>query len=121
MSRRSAARRPLGTILASVGAFGAVIVAVLPGGATGAPGEPTNTTPPIISGTAEAGSTLTTSDGTWAGLTPITMTYQWQRCQGKGDSNCNDIPTATNKTYTPTSADVGLRIRSIVTAANTAG
>lgn len=54
-----------------------------------------NITPPVISGNAIVGGTLTCSTGTWAG-TPSTFTYQWQ---SSGDGvNWSDIPGATAST-----------------------
>ena len=40
---------------------------------------PSNTVAPVISGTNTFGSTLTTTDGTFTGTSPITYTYQWRR------------------------------------------
>ena len=40
---------------------------------------PVNTVLPVISGTTQVGSTLTTSNGTWTGTLPIAYSYQWQR------------------------------------------
>ncbi len=42
---------------------------------------------PMISGTAQVGQTLSTSNGTWGG-SPATYTYLWQRCDTSG-KNCN--------------------------------
>ncbi len=45
---------------------------------------PSNTQAPSLSGTPEEGATLSVEDGTWSGATPITFSYQWQRCEGAG-------------------------------------
>ncbi len=84
------------------------------------PVAPTNTTPPSISGTATAGSQLTSTTGTWSGSTPFTYSYQWRRCDNLG-ANCVDIAGATNSTYTPVSTDQGATVRSQVTASNIVG
>jgi len=78
---------------------------------------PSATALPTISGTTTDGQTLTTTNGTWTGTTPITYTYQWQRCS----ASCANITGATNQTYTLTSADVGNNIQVIVTASNVSG
>jgi hypothetical protein len=81
---------------------------------------PANTSPPTISGTAEAGRSLTASTGSWTGTTPIHFDFQWQRCDSAG-ANCSLIPGATSQTYTLVGADVGKRIRVVVTARNVDG
>jgi hypothetical protein len=81
---------------------------------------PSNTSPPTISGTAESGRVLTASTGSWTGTTPIHFDFQWQRCDSAG-SNCSLIPGATSQTYTLVGADVGRRIRVVVTARNSDG
>lgn len=80
---------------------------------------PQNTSPPTISGTPKAGSTLTANEGTWAN-SPTSFTYQWQRCASDGRS-CGDITAGTAKTYVPTSGDVGHALRVVVTGVNTDG
>jgi glucose/arabinose dehydrogenase len=82
---------------------------------------PRNTVLPDISGQAKTGKTLTVSDGTWTGALPMTITYQWLRCTGTTVSSCQPISQGTAKTYVPTSADLGYRLRATVTATNAGG
>jgi hypothetical protein len=81
---------------------------------------PSNSSPPTISGTAQAGQTLTASPGSWTGTTPIGYAYQWRRCDS-GGATCADIAGATTTTYALTASDIGATIRVAVTASNTAG
>jgi Tol biopolymer transport system component len=82
--------------------------------------RPTSTTAPSIKGVLARGKTLTAVNGTWTGTTPMTFSYQWQRCPLTG-TICTPIPLATRSTYVLTAADVNKRIRLQVTAANAAG
>ncbi|HLH14405.1 MAG TPA: LamG-like jellyroll fold domain-containing protein, partial [Solirubrobacteraceae bacterium] len=81
---------------------------------------PTATAPPTISGTATDGQTLTAKGGTWSGLTPITLSYQWTLCNVSGAS-CSNIPAATETKYKISHEDVGQTLRVAVTATNGAG
>ena len=63
--------------------------------ARSAASPPTESSLPTISGTVQAGHTLTASSGTWGGVTPITYAYQWQRCNSlrerlRGDRRCDE-------------------------------
>jgi hypothetical protein len=80
---------------------------------------PANTSLPVISGTAQGGSRLTSSTGSWSG-SPTSYAYQWQRCDSAG-ANCGAISGATNSSYLLASADQGATIRASVTATNSAG
>ena len=79
--------------------------AVMNSAATGAP---------AITGTAEAGQTLTASTAGISdtnGLTGVSYAYQWIRVDSDGNSNATAIPGATRSTYVPVLADVGKRVK----------
>jgi hypothetical protein len=76
-----------------------------------------NSSPPVISGTAVVGQTLSSTTGTWSGTGPISYSYQWQRC----NPACSNIGGATGPSYALTSADQGALVLVIVTAHNAAG
>jgi hypothetical protein len=80
---------------------------------------PASTTPPIVSGLAAAGKTLSTTNGTWTG-SPTSFAYQWQRCASDG-TGCADISSATGSSYVLTGSDAGHAIRSEVSAHNAGG
>jgi hypothetical protein len=81
---------------------------------------PSSTSPPTISGTPQQGQTLNASTGSWSGTTPLTYTYQWQRCDSSGGS-CTSVAGATATSYLLASADVGSTMRVSVTASNSVG
>ena len=81
---------------------------------------PVNTSPPTTSGTATKGQTLVAATGSWTGTAPISFAFQWLRCDSAG-ANCTSIAGATNTTYVLQSADVGARLRVLVTASNADG
>ena len=81
---------------------------------------PVNSSLPTISGTAQQGHTLTASNGSWSGVTPISYAYRWQRCNSTG-SSCGSLGSATNQNYVASSGDVGRTIRVEVTATNADG
>lgn len=81
---------------------------------------PTNTAAPAVSGTAQVGSTLTTTNGTWAASPTPTYARAWQR-SANGTSGWAAISGATATTYALVAADEGQHIRCVVTATNSAG
>ena len=95
------------------------------GGASAQATAPKNTGEPAISGVAEQGRTLSATQGSWSGTTPLTFAYQWVRCDTSGGlpdgSNCLIVKGGTKSKYTLVAADVGSRMRVRVTASNSAG
>jgi sugar lactone lactonase YvrE len=78
-------------------------------------GAPVGVEAPGISGFIMEGQTLTAIPGTWSGDGPLSDAYQWERCAEEG-GDCVLITGATDSSYTLTSADVGSKIRVLVTA-----
>ena len=74
-------------------------------------GSPEPRPRPVIFGDAIAGDELEVLTGIWAGA-KVTTQYQWERCRG-GD--CTAIAGAKSSRYTLASADLGSRIRAVVT------
>jgi chitinase len=108
-----------GNLGAASNAFTVTIPATSP--APPPPGDtpPANDTKPTISGSAQQGSMLTATVGTWTGTTPVRFTFRWLRCDSRG--NCNKIGGATGSTYRLTTREVNRKVRVIVTASNAKG
>jgi prepilin-type N-terminal cleavage/methylation domain-containing protein len=80
---------------------------------------PTNTAAPTVSGSTQAGQTLSSSNGSWSpnGDASISYSYQWQACS----PSCSNIGGATGSSYTISRAYTGQTIRLLVTATNSGG
>jgi hypothetical protein len=91
-----------GGSVAAVGEYSAVVMA-----------PPTNTAPPTLSGTAEAGETLTCSEGGWEG-SPTSYEYEWLR-------DGTVIAGATSSEYALTAADESSAVQCQVNAVNGEG
>jgi hypothetical protein len=92
-------------------------VQITPAGSTS--GAPKNTAPPTITGTAKVGQVLTAAEGSWS-ANPDSFSFQWQRCDADVAS-CSNVTGATGKTYSVRLADLGFRLRVVVTARNSKG
>ncbi len=79
---------------------------------------PGNTTPPLILGNAIQGQVLGVSLGAWTG-TIASWAFQWQR--SADGSTWTNIIGATNMNYVLAAADIGQKVRVIVTATNPSG
>jgi hypothetical protein len=108
-----------GLLVLAIALF-ATIGSAEPGSSSAAQYAPTNTAAPAISGTAQEGATLTTTNGQWTSTSAIAYSYQWQRCDTQGAS-CADITGATNNSYVAQTGDVGKTLRSVVAASNADG
>jgi sugar lactone lactonase YvrE len=83
------------------------------------PPAPMATGDPAITGSPQAGQTLTGDQGSWDNA-PFAATYQWQDCDLAG-ANCTAISEAISATYAVTAGDSGHTIRVVVTATNGGG
>ncbi len=111
--------RPTAVIVAVL-ALTIAAVASLPGvGEAAGKAAPSPTGQPFISGTAQQGMTLTTSNGSWSDP-PTHYDYQWFRCDTAG-ANCGEITNATSQTYVVVASDVGSTLRVEVVAGNNSG
>jgi hypothetical protein len=86
---------------------------------------PANTSAPtiLVPGQILPGAALTAEPGTWtapAETGTITYTYQWEQCDSQGN-NCQPIEEAQKASYTPTTADIGDTLRTLVSAADNDG
>ena len=83
------------------------------------PPAPVNSGLPLVSGLAQQGQVLSTTNGSWLNG-PTSFGYQWLRCSAAGGS-CVSIGGATGVSYTVQAADVGVTLRARVTAINAGG
>jgi Concanavalin A-like lectin/glucanases superfamily len=81
---------------------------------------PINTAPPAISGTLQARQTVAASSGSWGGTPVRRYAYRWLRCNSRGPG-CATIAGASGVRYGVTDADVGHRLRVVVSAGNSMG
>ncbi len=102
------------------GAREITVSATPPGGTCAAYGvtlgadAPFATTRPAVSGSPIEGAAVTATSGAWSGSPALSRS--WRRCDANGAA-CSPIAGATAASYTPTTADVGMRLRVRVTAA----
>ncbi len=82
------------------------------------PATPRRKKLPVLEGAAQDGQVLTVGEGTWRGSQPMGFSYQWQSCVGR---TCSDIPGATQRSYRAATAQIGQKLRVLVTATNEAG
>ena len=80
---------------------------------------PQNTARPTITGDDRVGEELTAEEGTWTN-SPTSFAYEWQRCDIDAAS-CLPVAGANGKTYGVRTADLGFRLRVVVTARNAGG
>ena len=91
-------------------------------------GFPANTTPPELSGAPTVGSNWTVDAGAWTGTPTPTLAIYWLRCEAPivaeyttVPAGCSVIPGARSRTYTATTADVGMYLTAQVAGNNTLG
>jgi hypothetical protein len=106
-------------VVAARNGDGATPASSLPTAVITAGAKPVNTRPPSVSGTPQAGKTLTGDRGDWSN-NPTAFSYAWARC-AKNGASCAAISGARSTSYLLTSADVGNTIRFFVGARNAAG
>src|SRR5215831_5920045 len=94
LSRR---RWPAAVILALAAIVIGALVGSFHNGSAAIAVKPTNVNAPTVSGTAQVGSTLTATNGTWSGTAPFSFTFQWNRCDKDG-KNCSAISGASDNT-----------------------
>ena len=82
-------------------------------------GDGPQTGRPTIAGVAKEGNTLVADPGSWSG-DDLTFGYAWERCDA-GGANCSPIAGADGRERTLAAADIGKRLRVVVTATNPEG
>jgi hypothetical protein len=128
MQKHGSRGRYLASIVLAALVSGATVLLITGGIASGASSAaqyqyaaPTASAAPAVTGTAQVGKTLTTSNGTWTSDSTISgYAYAWDRCDTSGNA-CAAITGATASTYTLVAADQGHTLRSSVTATNSSG
>jgi serine protease AprX len=84
------------------------------------PLPPRSVDPPSIVGTPRDGNTLHAERGSWLSSRPLSLAYQWLRCQSPG-AGCSPLTGATGAIYGLGPGDIGTTVTVTVTAANAGG
>jgi ribosomal protein S14 len=111
--------RALRVVVTAVNADGKSSATSNPTDPISSAGGPSNTVRPALAGTATVGSSLRVTNGSWS-PSPSSFGRQWQRCESDG-TGCLNIAGATGASYGVRSADVGHRLRALVTARTASG
>ena len=82
---------------------------------------PNNSSLPVISGIVKDRQTLNVTSGSWSGNPVGVISYQWQRCSDRNQSDCTDLAGETRTAYNLTFNDVDKYIRVQVTSKNRVG
>ena len=82
---------------------------------------PNNSSLPVISGIVKDRQTLNITSGSWSGNPVGIISYQWQRCSDRNQSDCTDLAGETRTSYNLTFNDVNKFIRVQVTSKNRVG
>ena len=117
-------KEPLFSLVALIAALAGFATLLVSSSSAATTVAPKNVGEPAITGTPQVGQVLRSTRGTWTGTTPLTYTFRWFRCDGRGASDASDcqrITNASDNTYVLRQADAGFRIRSQVTASNADG
>jgi hypothetical protein len=80
---------------------------------------PINMVVPSVSGQPRPGEILVATTGEWSGVGPISLTYQWQSCDAA--ANCSDLAGSAGPVLRVAAAQLGTRLRVVVTATNAGG
>lgn len=72
---------------------------------------------PKLAGSAKDGQLLSVGTGTWKGTPPQSYSYEWQSCP-RGKGACSKIEGATGSSYRVQTAQIGRKLRVLVTAKN---
>jgi hypothetical protein len=111
--------RTLRVVVTATNADGKASVSSDPTEIVASKNGPSNTVKPTVTGTPVVGEQLAVSNGSWS-PSATSVNRQWQRC-GSDGNGCLNIGGATGRTYGVRSADVGHRLRALVTAHNSSG
>lgn len=81
---------------------------------------PENSISPAVNGPYVAGQVLTADVGVWL-YNPTSYSYAWEKALESTPGTVIPITSATRRTYTPSDADVGYLVRTVVKATNPTG
>jgi len=82
------------------------------------PDPPQIDQPPVVTGTPQVGATVIADGAEW---NRGTATWQWMRCEDTDPRTCRAIPGATATSYAVGSADLGKRLRVLLTVRDRGG